>query len=89
VPWHGTHGSTVQHDDGLARIGDRSLVRPFLGSHGLRRRLPVGCLESQSDGMGAQAYALVVRRRHRQQSLKDPGRLTERGARPEFGLRSL
>ena len=86
---HRAHVGAVQHDHGPARVGRRGLAGLALDRRDRCCRLPVGGLELHGDGMGAQAHALLVRRRGGRQRAQDPGRLAERGAHPKLGLHPL
>jgi hypothetical protein len=89
VARHGAHVSTVEHDHQPRLVRYCGRAQLVLDSCGLSSPLPLACLNPQGDGMGAVADALMVCWRGGQQSFEDPGRLPERGARPEFSLHTL
>jgi len=86
---HGTYVGAIKHDDRPARVRRRGLVRRVPDSRDLRRCLPVVRLELQGNGMGADARAIVVCRRGRQQAIQNAHPIPERGVRAQLGLQPL
>ena len=89
VARHCTNVGAIEHDNGPVVIRCGGLGRLARDNHDLCCRLPVDRLELHGDGMGADAQALVVRRRDGQQAFQNTRTVPEQGACAQFGLHPL